>query len=349
MMESLLKDWGGEKFIIQHDKPTDSWILIALHSSHLGPATGGTRMKSYPDLQTAIVDACNLSAGMTFKFAVPGFGRGGGKAVLSVPGSLTPTDRKKLLLRYGNLVQELRGMFYTGPDVGTSEEDMDTIAETGAPYIFCRSLSAGGAGSPGPYTALGVYTAIQVTCESLFGDASLKGRRVLVQGAGSVGSNLIDKMLADDAEVIFSDVNEDTIQRLQNEYGLSYVRPDDIYETECDIFSPCALGGILNENSIPQLKCRAVVGGANNQLEDPGDAQRLQENGILYAPDYVVNVGGAMGVIGIETMGWSTQEAENQVIESVRSSLGRIFEMNAIEGITTDEAAHRMADEHLAG
>jgi len=348
MMESMLNEWGGETLVIHRDEPTASWIVIAMHSSHLGPATGGTRMKSYPDLQAAIADACNLSAGMTYKFAVPGFARGGGKAVLAIPEVLTPEDRRDLLLRYGELVKGLNGVFYTGPDVGTSVDDMDTIAETGSPYIFCRSIPAGGAGSPAPYTALGVLTAIQAACDSLFGDGELRGRRVLVQGAGNVGANLLERLLTAGAEVSFSDVDEETIQHFRDKRGLAFISPEEVYRFECDVFSPCALGGILNADTIPQLKCRAVVGGANNQLADSTDAERLQERDILYAPDYVVNVGGAMAVIGIETMGWSPQEAERQVMDSVRGALDRIFEMTSAEGITTDEAASRLADEHLA-
>jgi leucine dehydrogenase len=347
-MEALLKNWGGEKLLIQYDEATGSWILIAMHSSRLGPATGGTRMKPYSDLQSAIADACNLSAGMTYKFAVPGFPRGGGKAVLSIPQGLTSSDRQGLLLRYGELIKDLNGMFYTGPDVGTSVADMDTIAKTGAPYIFCRSEQTGGAGSPGPYTALGVYTAIQVTCQSLFGSSDLAGRLILVQGVGSVGSNLIDKLLAENAQVLFSDVEEEIIKHFRDERGITYVTPDEVYATDCDIFSPCALGGILNDDTIPMLNCKAVAGGANNQLANPKDAERLRSHHILYAPDYVVNIGGAMGVIGIETMGWSPQEAEQQVVASVRGALDRIFKISNQEGITTEVAALRLANENLS-
>lgn len=348
MMESLLQEWDGETVIVRYDRPAGAWIFIAIHSTHLGPATGGTRMKSYPDQEAALGDALRLAAGMTYKFAVPGIRRGGGKAVISIPRDLEPGSRRDLLMRYGKLVRQLGGLFYTGTDVGTSSNDMDIIAETGAPYIFCRTPEAGGAGSSGPITALGVFTGIQTACEHVFGEASLRSRKVLVQGVGSVGGMLIEHLRKAGAEVLFSEVDEISIQRLRNEPGLQFVPVEEIYTTECDVFAPCALGGVLNENTIPRLKCRVVAGAANNQLAQPQDAERLRGRGIIYAPDYVVNVGGAMAIPGIETLGWPQAEAEEKVVKSVRYALQRIFEMAESENITTDDAAHRLAEAHLS-
>lgn len=348
MMESLLREWDGETVIVRYDRPTGAWIFIAIHSSQLGPATGGTRMKHYPDQEAALGDALRLAKGMTYKFAVPGIGRGGGKAVISIPKNLKPDSRPDLLRRYGRLVQQLGGLFYTGPDVGTSATDMDIIADTGAPYVFCRTPEAGGVGSPGPFTALGVFIGIRVACEHVFGEESLKSRKVLVQGVGSVGRNLIDNLRNAGAEVLFSDVDDKIIQHFRDELGSQFIHAEEVYKTECDVFAPCALGGVLNENTIPQLKCRAIAGGANNQLANPEDAERLRARDIIYAPDYVINVGGAMGVTGIEILGWSRAEAEENVVESVRRALQRIFEMAEEEGITTDESARRIAEEHLS-
>jgi len=348
VMESLLREWDGETVIVRYDPPAGAWIFIAIHSTHLGPATGGTRMKHYPDQKAALGDALRLAAGMTYKFAVPGIRRGGGKAVISIPEDLEPDSRSGLLLRYGRLVHQLKGLFYTGPDVGTSSADMDIIAETGAPYIFCRTPAAGGAGSSGPITALGVFTGIQIACEHVFGEASLKHRKVLVQGAGSVGRILIEHLRNAGAEVLFSEVDERVIQRLRDELGLQFIPAEKIYKSECDVFAPCALGGVLNENTIPQLKCRVVAGGANNQLAQPQDAERLRARGIIYTPDYVINVGGAMAIPGIEILGWSQAEAEEKVVKSVRNALQRIFEIAEVENITTDDAAHRIAEEHLS-
>ncbi|MEE9555539.1 MAG: Glu/Leu/Phe/Val dehydrogenase dimerization domain-containing protein [candidate division Zixibacteria bacterium] len=346
-MESLIKNWDGEKVIIQHDKPTGAWIIIAVHSTKLGPAVGGTRLKSYPVFQAALGDALRLASGMTYKFAVPGLPFGGGKAVIAIPDNLDRAARVSLLRRYGALIHQLGGLFLTGPDIGISSEDMDIIGETGSPYVFSRTPAVGGAGSPGPFTALGVFTGIQVTCENVFGESSLANRCVLVQGTGSVGGGLLELLLKAGAEVMFSDVNEDAITRYRDELGLKFIPSDDVYITECDIFAPCALGGILNAETIPNLKCKAVAGGANNQLVEPKDAEGLLKRGILYAPDFVINVGGAMAIMGIETQGWNRERAENEVIDTVRRALRDVFEMASTESITTDAAAHRIAEMRL--
>jgi leucine dehydrogenase len=348
MIETLLKAWDGETVIIRRDQPTGSWIIIAMYSTKLGPAVGGTRMKSYSDLRTAVEDALRLAEGMAYKFAVPSMPWGGGKAVVAIPEDLDPSARPALLRRHGKLVNQLGGLFLTGPDVGTTSEDMDIIAETGEPYIFARTPASGGSGTPGPHTARGVFTGMQIACEHIFGEASLKGRRVLVQGAGNVGETLIEHLRAAGSEVVFSDVDEDIVSRFRDELGLEFVPSEMVYTTECDIFAPCALGGVLDAETIPQLRCRAVVGGANNQLAEPEDAERLQDRGILYAPDYVVNIGGAMAILGLETLNWTREKAEEEVSGSVRRALRQIFESAETKGITTEAAARQIAEERLA-
>lgn len=347
MIESLLSNWDGETIVVHNDQPTGAVIVIAVHSSRLGPATGGTRMKPYANLGEAFEDAFRLSAGMTYKFAVPDLDRGGGKAVIAVPDGLATQDRPDLLRRYGALLRQLGGLFYTGPDVGTTAADMNIIAETGHPYVFCRTPECGGGGSPGPYTALGVFTAIQVANANISDRTSLEGCRVLVQGVGSVGRRLIDYLETAGADVLFSEVDADITDRYQEEKGFPFVQPDLVPSAECDIYAPCALGGVLDEHTIPQLKCRAVAGGANNQLSCPEAAEQLMARGILYAPDYVVNVGGAMAITGIELQGWSPGEAKQRVSESVRDSLLRIFQLSKEEGITTDTAARYIAEHNL--
>jgi leucine dehydrogenase len=349
MMESQLREWDGETVVVRYDRPTGAWFFIAIHSTRLGPAAGGTRMKTYPDVQAALQDALRLAEGMTYKFAGPGLPYGGGKAVIALPSDFDPQARPALLRRYGALVNQLGGLFYTAADVGTSAADMDIIAETGAPYVFGRTAARGGAGPTGPATALGVFTGIQVTCEHLFGEASLEGRRVLVQGTGSVGGALIEYLRAVDAKVAFSDVDDSAIRRFRYELGLEFVPPEAVYTRECDIFAPCALGGVLNASTIPQLKCRAVVGGANNQLAETKDAERIQARGILYAPDYVVNAGGAMFGLGVETQGWTQEIAKVEVAGTVRRALRQVFQLAAAEGITTDAAARQIAGERLGG
>jgi leucine dehydrogenase len=346
-VESLIREWDGETVIAHYDRATRAWIFIAIHSTCLGPATGGTRMKNYPDAPAALQDAFRLAAGMTFKYAAADFPRGGGKAVIALPPDFDPRNRPALLRQYGSLVHQLGGLFYTGPDVGTCSADMDVIAETGAPYVFARTPAAGGAGDSAPPTALGVFCGIQTTCEYLFGDASLRGRRVLVQGAGGVGGRLIERLRAADAQVLFSDVDESVIRYFRDEQGLPFVSPERCYDTPCDVFSPCALGGILNQDTIPRLHCRAIVGSANNQLAMPEDAERLRASGIVYAPDFVVNIGGALAITGIEVMGWSPSYAEEQVMR-VHETLRKVFERAKAAGITTDTAARQMAEERLA-
>jgi leucine dehydrogenase len=299
-------------------------------------------------VQAALQDALRLAEAMTYKFAGPGLPYGGGKAVIALPSGFDPQSRPALLRRYGALIHQLGGLFSTGPDVGTSSADMDVIAETGAPYVFGRTPASGGAGSSGPATALGVFTGVQVACEHLFGEPSLKGRRVVVQGTGSVGGPLIEHLRAAGAKVIFSEVDEGAIHRFRDELQFQFVPPEAVYTMECDIFAPCALGGVLNTNTIPQLKCRAVAGAANNQLADAKDAERLQARDILYAPDYVVNVGGAVFLLGAETQGWTQERAEREVVDSVRGALRQVFELAATEGITTDAAAQQIAGERLS-
>jgi glutamate dehydrogenase/leucine dehydrogenase len=344
-IEHLLASWSGESIITRYDRETGAWIVIAVHSTAAGPAIGGTRMKSYSGLAEAIADALRLSEAMTNKFAVVGFPLGGGKAVIAVPPDLTPDARHDLLLRYGRLLRQLGGLYETGPDVGTSPEDMDVIAETGDPYVHARTAASGGSGDPGITTALGVFHGIGVTARAVFGDATLRGRTVLVQGAGHVGRDLIARLRNAGAVVWFSEIDEAAIADIQLPFGIPFVPADDVYDHPCDIFAPCALGGILNAETIPRLRCRAVAGSANNQLATPEDAERLRARNILYAPDFVINLGGALAGAGIEVAGWSRAEAEAQVSRGITDALERIYAVAREEGITTVEAAERLARE----
>jgi leucine dehydrogenase len=304
-------------------------------------------MTSYPDVQAALRDALRLSEGMTYKFAASGMSFGGAKAVIAVPGDLDQPSRTALLERYGALVKSLGGLFRTGPDVGTTPADMDIIATTGTPYIVSRTLKAGGAGDPGPFTARGVFAGINVVCGQLFGEQLVRQRTILVQGAGDVGGSLIGLLRDAGAEVLFSEVNDGLIHTFRDKLGLRYVSPAAVYSTECDIFAPCALGAVLNANSIPRLKCRAIAGSANNQLETLDDAGRLRARGILYAPDYVINAGGAIAILGLELQGWTRDMADNEVVESIRRNLSQIFQAAAADGITTEAAARMIAESRL--
>ncbi|MCL4298710.1 MAG: hypothetical protein KJ077_23430 [Anaerolineae bacterium] len=348
-MESLLKQWDGETVITRFDHVTGAWIFMTIHSTRPGPpVSGGTRMKVYSDAKAGLLDALKLSAAMTMKLALAGIAHGGGKTVIALPPDFDPAQRPGLLRRYGLLLKQLGGLFLTGPDVGTSPEDMNIIAETGAPYVFSRTPEAGGAGDSGSGTAVGVLAGIRVTCEQLFGGGNLAGRRILVQGTGSVGSALIDMLRQAGAEVLFSEVDERAIRRWRDELGLPFIPANQVYDTSCDIFSPCALGGILNPQTISRLQCRAVVGSANNQLACPAEAERLQERGILYAPDIAVNIGGLMSIIGMEAQGWSRAEAFERVSRTVDCTLRQVYALAAAEGLDTHSAALHLAHRRLA-
>ncbi len=348
-MEDLLKQWDGENLFIRFHHPSGAWIFMAIHSTKLGPpVSGGTRMKFYPDRKAALQDALKLSAAMTSKLALSGIAHGGGKVVIALPPNFDSAMRPDLLRSYGTLLQQIGGLFLTGPDVGTSPEDMNIIAETGDPYVFSRTPEAGGAGDSGPGTAIGVLAAIRVTCNQLFSTNSAASKRILIQGTGNVGRALIEMLQADGAEVLFSEVDKAAIQHFRDEVGLQFIPSAEIYNTPCDIFSPCALGGVLNAQTIPHLQCRAVVGSANNQLAHPTDAELLRHRDILYAPDIAINIGGLMSIIGMESEGWSQPEAFERVTIIVDRTLQQVYQLAATEDIDTHTAALHIAHQRLA-
>ena len=347
-MENLLKNWDGESIQLTFDREANTWIIIAIHSTVLGPAAGGTRMKTYPNLKDAILDAQRLAAGMTLKWAAAGSKRGGGKAVLCTPHDLSAEQREALLKRYGTEVNKLNGLFYTGPDLGTSTADMDIIGQYAPKYIFGRSPSLGGAGDPAPFTALGVYTAMEVTARQLYLDPMLQNWRIVIQGGGGVGRNLAIMLCDVGAEVLFTDIDEEAIRYCSEELGLPFIPADKVYEKKCDIFSPCAVGGIINRGTIPRFNCKAIVGGANNQLARPQDAVSLRDRGILYAPDFIANCGGAIAITEIEAAGWTAKKAADSIKSAVQENLAQIYELSAEQDISTDQAARLLAELRLS-
>ena len=340
--------WGGEEVVRERDADTGASITIAIHSTRLGPAVGGTRMKSYASPGEAEADAHRLSAAMTLKMAAAGMPYGGAKTTIAVPAGLTIAARQSLLRRYGRLIASLGGRFRTGPDVGTSSEDMDLIAETGAPYVFGCTEAHGGSGNSGPATALGVHHAIRTTCEEAFGSPSLAGRHVLVQGAGSVGGALIERLIGDGARISFTDLDAAAARSLRGR-GVPFVEPDAAIGTECDVFSPCALGGVLNADTVLRLRCRAVAGGANNQLADETVAEALAARGILYAPDFIANAGGACSHIHMEADGWTRERALRDIEDRIPASLRAVFALARARGLTPDAAAREIARRRLQG
>jgi len=341
VFEELLRRWDGEHAVVRHDPESGAWMLVCIHSTRLGPAMGGTRLKAYVTPDDALEDALRLSAGMTRKLAVLGLPCGGGKAVLAVPEVPTGETRRRLLERYGELIESLGGSYVTGPDVNTGEADMNVIGGR-TRHVFCRSVAEGGSGDPSIHTALGVYHGIRASLAHLDGRDDLTGRTVLVQGTGSVGAKLARLLLDAGAVVLVSDVDEERARAT----GGSPVPADGALELDCDVYAPCALGATLTAESIPKLRCRIVAGAANNQLAEPEDAARLRAAGILYGPDYVINGGGALHGIGLEQLGWNADRLEREVA-GIADTLTGIYRQAEAEQITTNEAAERLAAERL--
>jgi leucine dehydrogenase len=339
VLEDLIRAWDGEEVVVRFDHPTGSWIFVCIHSTARGPAGGGTRMKVYAEPSDALADAMRLASAMTLKMAAVDMPFGGAKAVLAVPELVDGDARRGLLLRYADLVASLRGTFHTGPDVNTTVADMDVIGER-CPYVFCRSEEHGGSGNPGPYTARGVFHGIRASVRHVFGTDSLEGRVVLVQGLGSVGGPLAEELVTAGARVLVSDVVAKRVA------GTELVPAEEAIGAECDVYAPCALGGTLNAETIPRLRCRIVAGSANNQLAEPEDAERLREAGIVYAPDFVINAGGVLNSLGVEHLGWTREQIEER-LAGIGDTLEEIYAKADAEAITTEAAAEQLAKSRL--
>lgn len=335
----LLATWDGEHAVVRFDPESGAWMFVCVHSTARGPAGGGTRMRVYPTPADGLADAMRLSGAMTRKMAAAGMPRGGGKAVLAVPELPTGEPRNRLLRRYGELVASLGGSYRTAGDMNISPADLDVVAET-CPWVYGTT---GRGGNSGRGTARGGLHAIRATVEHLFGSPDLAGRSVLVQGAGSVGSVLARELAEAGAHVLVSDVDAARASAT----GCETVPPERVFETEVDVYSPCAVGGTLNAESIPRLACRAIAGCANNQLAELEDAQRLHERGILYAPDYVVNAGGIIQLIGLVDEGWNEAQLEER-LAGIGDTLRALFAEAETSGITPAEAAERLVARRLA-
>jgi leucine dehydrogenase len=343
--EELLERWDGEQAVIHRDPESGAWIFICMHSVRLGPAAGGTRMKVYDTPADGLEDAMRLSTGMTSKLAVADLGLGGGKAVLAVRQIPSGEDRRRLLHRYGDMVASLGGSFITSSDVNTGEEDMDVIAER-TEHVFGRSEAAGGAGDPGPFTARGVFHGIKATLAHVYGSDEQSGRTVLVQGAGSVGGALAELLGRDGATVIVADVDAARAETVANAVKGSTVEPEAALDLECDVYAPCALGATLSAATIPRLRCKIVAGSANNQLAQPEAAELLRDAGIVYAPDYVINAGGAIGINYLELNDRSPADVDAALVR-IGDTLREIYERAEREGITTAAAADAVAASRL--
>ena len=335
MFEELFERWDGEQAVVRYDHESGAWMFVCIHSTVLGPSAGGTRMRVYPTPADGLADAMRLSGAMTAKWAGADLPSGGGKAVLAVPELPTGEARRALLRRYGRLVQSLGGTYRTAGDMNITPQDLDVVAET---CDFVYGTTSGG-GNSGRGTAIAVHAGITASVEHVFGSADLTGRSVLVQGAGAVGSDLVKLLQADGAHVLVSDVDDERARAT----GATVVSPDDVYDTECDVYSPCAVGGTLNAGTIARLRCRIVAGSANNQLAEPEDAARLHERGILYAPDFIVNAGGIIQLFLLEDRG-STEDEMQRHLHAVGDTLRDIF----ARGGDPAEAADALAAERIA-
>ncbi len=341
MFDDLIRSWDGEAVVIRYDAPGDTWMFIALHSTRGGAAGGGTRMKVYPSPADGLADAMRLAGAMTLKMAVARGPNGGGKAVLAVPWIPQGAERRRLLLAYGDLVESLHGAFRTAPDVNTDDRDMDVVAER-TRHAYGRSDAHGGAGSTAPDTAVGVFHGMRAGVAHVFRTEDLHGRCVVVQGAGGVGGELVRLLTEAGAEVAVADLDADRASAIAVSTGALVIDPAAALSEPCDVFAPCALGGILNEKSISSLRCRIVAGAANNQLATPEDADRLKDAGVLYAPDFVINAGGVLHVVALEMQGWSRSRLDDE-LAGIGRTLTEIFRTADAERITTEAAAERLA------
>ena len=333
---------GHEQILYGYDKVSGLKAIIAIHSTALGPALGGTRFFPYETEADAIEDVLRLSKGMTYKAAAAGLDLGGGKAVII--GDPREDKSERLFRAYGRIVDSLQGRYITAEDVGTTTADMDTIrAETR--WALGNSVALGGSGDPSPVTARGLFAATRAVLQKLTGNPDVAGRRFAVQGVGKVGSAYVQLLVEARAEVIISDAYEPAIRSAVETYGVKSVEADEIQSVDCDIYSPCALGAGLNEMTIPQLNCQAVVGSANNQLATEEDADRLAERAILYAPDFVVNAGGLINVYD-ELHGYSKTRALHRV-DSIFDATMKILETADEHGINPNDAAMKVAEDRI--
>jgi glutamate dehydrogenase/leucine dehydrogenase len=339
VFEDLLAAWDGEEAVIRYDADSGAWMFVCVHSTALGPGGGGTRLRVYETPADGLADALKLSGAMTRKFAAAGIPRGGAKAVLAVPELPQGDARRKLLLRYGELVASLGGTYRTAGDMNISPADLDVVAER-CEWVY-GTTGKGGNSARG--TAIGTHHAIRATVEHVFGSPDLAGKRILVQGAGSVGADLVRLLQADGAHVLVSDVDESRAAAT----GATVVPAADVIGTECDVYSPCAVGGTLNADTIPRLRCRAVAGCANNQLAEPEDGDRLHAAGILYAPDYVANAGGVIQLVGLEDLGWNEDELQ-QGLAKIGDTMRTLFRTASEQGITPAAAAEQLAMQRVA-
>jgi leucine dehydrogenase len=346
-----MEKFGHEQLVYFHDKATGLRGVTCIHDTTLGPALGGTRLWNYSSEEDAVLDAFRLSRGMTYKAACAGLNLGGGKTVLMGDPKIVKSEAYFRSL--GRFVQSLNGRYITAEDVNTTTKDMSYInMETD--YVVGLP---GKSGNPSPVTAWGIFMGIKATLKEIFGDESIKNRSFAVQGTGQTGYYLIKYLLGENypetsykpekaKKIYFSEINDAYIQRMKKEHPeVEFVSSENIYELDVDIFSPCALGAVINDDTIPKFRCKAIVGSANNVLKDPEHGRKLKEKGILYAPDYVINAGGLINVYH-ELQGYKRENAINDV-ELIYDRLLEIYKISKDKNIATSDAADKFAEDRI--
>ncbi len=341
-LKAELASFGHEQVTVGHDAATGYVGILAVHSTTLGPAVGGTRVWTYGSFDDAMTDALRLSQGMTYKNALAGLPFGGGKAVILGPAPSGDPARAAFFRTHGRTIDRLGGIFITGEDVGTSPGDMESIAEETS-FVAGRTQ---GMGDPSPFTALGVRRAMQAVAAEIWRSDDLEGRTVAIQGLGNVGSHLAAELYDMGVRLIVSDPDPERVASAVTLYQAEPVAVDGILDARADIFAPCAMGGVLDHDAVERLQVAAVCGGANNQLMRPEDGDRLRAHGIRYVPDYVANAGGVISG-SVDIAGWDVErmsDALDQIYDTVRE----VFALAANLGVGTHVAADRMAEARLA-
>jgi leucine dehydrogenase len=349
-IEAHLEPVAHESLVVRRGRRSGLYTIVAVHSTARGPSLGGCRMWTYGDTVEAMRDALRLSRAMTYKSAVAGLPLGGGKGVIKLPPGTPPPqgdERRAVLLDFAETVDMLDGAYLTAEDVGTSEPDMETIAET-TRHVTGLAVERGGSGDPSPWTALGVEAAIQVACERVFGSPSVEGRRIAVVGVGSVGGRLAELLAEDGAELVLADI-DDSRRTLADRLGAEWTDPVSALTADVDVVAPCALGGVLDEETVPRLRASAIAGAANNQLAHEAVGELLAARGILWVPDFVANAGGVVNIaVELEPEGYDTARAETRVraiADTVRTVLDHAEATRATPLAAAMEIARRRVAE----
>lgn len=344
----LITQKGHERVAFFQDARSGLLAIVAVHDTTLGPSLGGCRMRPYRSLEDALFDVLRLSEAMTYKNSLAGLDLGGGKSVIVSDSSIRGEAREKLFLAFGERVRSMEGSYITAEDMGTSVGDMSTILKT-CDYVAGRDPKTGGGGDPSPYTALGVFGGIRACLEREFGGSvNFEQYHIAIQGVGSVGRNLAKLLAEAGARLTISDTKAEALREVSAELGATVVSPEEIASVECDVFAPCAVGGVINETSVGQLRCRIVAGAANNQILGDKTEQLLAQRGIMYAPDFAINAGGVINCAAELIPGGYSKSWVMEKVELIYGTVGRIIDESQRTGEASGDVAVRLAKERIA-